>query len=66
MLGKTAQNPYQLSLFGNSLLPLLNPNHPLVKLSSALPWERMEKGLSGLYPSMGAVSHPIRNREKIF
>jgi hypothetical protein len=59
-LGKTRENPYQLSLFGNSLLQLLNPNHGLVKLSSVLPWERMEKHLSGLYPSMGAPSHPIR------
>jgi IS5 family transposase len=60
MLGKTRENPYQLSLFGNSLLQLLNPNHGLVKLSSVLPWQRMEKHLSGLYPSMGAPSHPIR------
>ena len=60
MLGKTTQNPYQLSLFGDSLLQQLNPRHGLVKLSSVLPWERMEKHLSGLYSSMGAPSHPIR------
>src|SRR5690606_13998333 len=60
MLGKSKAVQNQLSLFGNSLIEQLNPDHPLIKLSKILPWHAIEKKLGRFYACTGAPSQPIR------
>lgn len=60
MLGQPKTNQKQLSLFGNSLLQLLNPNDSLIILADGLSWHKLEARFKHLYSHTGAPSHPIR------
>ncbi len=59
MLG-TSPNQQQLSLFGNSLVQLIDPKQSLSILSLAIDWQRLEKIFKPLYATVGQPSHPIR------
>jgi len=60
MLGKPTQDQNQLSLFGTNLIQIINLDHPLVLLSTMIPWQEMEKQFKDLYAKVGNPSHPIR------
>ena len=52
---------HQANLFGTDLLLQLDPNDPLLQLSSAIPWHHFEEAFSVHYQkSVGAPSKPIR------
>ncbi len=52
---------HQTNLFGSDLLFQLDPNDPLLKLSSAIPWQDFEKEFAVHYSKdVGAPSKPIR------
>ncbi|HNB02380.1 MAG TPA: IS5 family transposase [Nitrosomonas sp.] len=52
---------HQANLFGTDLLLQLDPNDPLLKLASAIPWYEFDEAFSIHYTeSMGAPSKPIR------
>ncbi len=51
----------QPNLFGTDLLMQLDPNDPLLKLASAIPWQEFEESFSIHYTmAAGAPSKPIR------
>ena len=48
-------------LFEQQLSELLNPQHPLYKMSKAIPWEELENALRPYFPTkVGAPAKPIR------
>ncbi len=48
-------------LFEQQLSELLNPQHPLYKMSKAIPWEELENALRPYFPEkVGAPAKPIR------
>ena len=52
---------HQPNLFGTDLLMQLDPNDPLLKLASAIPWQEFEESFSIHYTAAaGAPSKPIR------
>src|SRR4030066_342782 len=52
---------HQANLFGTDLLLQLDPNDPLLKLASAIPWYEFEESFSIHYTAAtGAPSKPIR------
>ena len=59
MKGKSP-DPSQLSLLPQRLEDLVNPRHPLYKLSKRIPWDDMEKHFSDLYHHTGRPAKPIR------
>jgi len=59
MKGKSP-DPSQLSLLPQRLEDLVNPRHPLYKLSKRIPWDELEKHFSGLYHHSGRPAKPIR------
>lgn len=60
MIQKTAHKN-QANLFYGSLLNMLDANDPLVALSDAIDWNRIENGLDKYYhQSNGRPSKPIR------
>lgn len=59
MLGKIKPN-FQQNLFKTRLTELLNLEHPLVKLSQEIAWDKMEIAFQNLYSEQGRPSIPIR------
>lgn len=59
MKGKSP-DPSQLSLLPQRLEDLVNPRHPLYKLSKRIPWDDIEKYFSDLYHQSGRPAKPIR------
>jgi transposase, IS5 family len=59
MKGKSP-NRSQLSLLPQRLEDLVNPRHPLYKLSKRIPWDDIEKDFSDLYHHSGRPAKPIR------
>jgi len=59
MKGKSP-DPSQLSLLPQRLEDLVNPRHPLYKLSKRIPWDDIEKHFSGLYHHSGRPAKPVR------
>ena len=59
MKGKSP-DPSQLSLLPQRLDDLVNPRHPLYKLSKRIPWDELEKHFSDLYHHSGRPAKPIR------
>lgn len=53
-------NPQQMSFIAASLLDQLNPKHPLLQLSQAIPWQYFEQEFSPLYSLNGRPAKPIR------
>lgn len=52
---------HQTNLFGTDLLLQLDPNDPLLKLSTAIPWHHFEEVFATHYKeAVGAPSKPIR------
>jgi IS5 family transposase len=52
---------HQPNLLGTDLLMQLDPNDPLLKLASAIPWQEFEESFSIHYTAVaGAPSKPIR------
>ena len=46
-------NPTQLHLLKQPLENLINPTHPLCKLTKRIPWKEIEHHFSGLYANTG-------------
>ena len=59
MLGKIKVE-IQQNLFKTRLVGLVNPGHPLVKLSGEISWSSMEVEFKNLYSDQGRPSIPIR------
>jgi len=60
MLGKSSDS-HQQNLFGTDLLLQLDPDDPLLRLASAIPWHEFEQSFSKFYDQQfGARSKPIR------
>ena len=59
MLGKI-RHDFQQNLFKTRLTELLNLEHPLVKLSQEIAWDKMEIAFQNLYSEQGRPSIPIR------
>ncbi len=59
MKGKSP-DPSQLSFLSQHLEDLVNPKHPLCKLSKRIPWDDIEKHFSDLYHHSGRPAKPIR------
>jgi IS5 family transposase len=59
MKGKSPDR-FQLSLLPQRLEDLVNPRHPLYKLSKRIPWDDLEKRFSDLYHQTGRPAKPIR------
>lgn len=59
MKGKSP-DPFQLSLLPQRLEDLVNPRHPLYKLSNRIPWDDIEEHFSGLYHPSGRPAKPVR------
>lgn len=59
MKGKSP-DPSQLNLLPQRLEDLVNPRHPLYKLSKRIPWDELEKHFSNLYHHSGRPAKPIR------
>ncbi len=59
MKAKPARNDQGNFLF-RDLIDQLNPNDPLLKLATVIPWERYEQEFSGLYSEHGRPAKPIR------
>lgn len=58
---KKSSTIHQTNLFGSDLLLQLDPNDPLLKLSTVIPWHHFEEAFSILYQkTVGAPSKPIR------
>jgi IS5 family transposase len=52
---------YQSSLFQATLVAIINPRHPLVRLAERIDWERFEKELDGKFSEIiGAPAKPTR------
>jgi len=50
----------QLSVLPQRLEDLVNPRHPLYRLSKRIPWDDIEKHFSGLYHHSGRPAKPVR------
>ena len=59
MKGKSP-DPSQLNLLPQRLEDLVNPRHPLYKLSKQIPWDDIDKHFSGLYHHSGRPAKPVR------
>jgi IS5 family transposase len=60
MLSQSSEH-HQTNLFGTDLLMQLDPNDPLLKLGSIIPWQIFEQEFSKHYQkNIGAPSKPIR------
>ena len=60
MLGKSSDS-HQQNLFGTDLLLQLDPDDPLLRLASSIPWHEFEQSFSKFYDQQfGARSKPIR------
>ena len=59
MLGKIKPD-FQQNLFKTRLTDLINLEHPLVKLSQEISWDKMELEFQNLYSEQGRPSIPIR------
>ena len=59
MKGKSP-DPSQLSLLPQRLEDLVNPRHPLYKLSKKMPWAEIDKHFSDLYHHSGRPAKPVR------
>ena len=58
---RQSSTSHQTNLFGTDLLLQLDPNDPLLKLSTVIPWHQFEKAFSIYYTAgLGAPSKPIR------
>jgi transposase, IS5 family len=58
---KKSSSTHQTNLFGTDLLLQLDPNDPLLKLFTAIPWHHFEEAFSIHYQkTVGAPSKPIR------
>ena len=57
----SSSSSHQTNLFGTDLLLQLDPNDPLLKLSTAIPWHHFEEVFAMHYKeAVGAPSKPIR------
>jgi IS5 family transposase len=59
MKGKSP-DPSQLNLLPQRLEDLVNPRHPLYRLSKRIPWDDLEKHFSDLYHHSGRPAKPVR------
>jgi len=59
MRGKSPDKK-QLDLFSQPLEEIINPKHPLFKLSNIIPWDEIENDFQKLYSHTGRPSKPIR------
>ena len=59
MLGKSP-NQNQTNLFKTVLKQIINPQEPLVILSSEIDWNKLEQEFAPLYSNTGQPSRPIR------
>jgi IS5 family transposase len=59
MKGKSPDSS-QLNLLPQRLEDLVNPGHPLCKLSKRIPWDEIEEHFSDLYHHSGRPAKPIR------
>ena len=59
MLGKSPCQT-QTDLFQTTLVQLLDPQNPLLKLAEVIPWGKLEKDFAPLYGTVGLPSHPVR------
>lgn len=59
MKGKSPDSS-QLNLLPQCLEDLVNPRHPLCKLSKRIPWDEIDKNFSDLYHHSGRPAKPIR------
>lgn len=59
MKGKSPDSS-QLNLLPQRLEDLVNPGHPLCKLSKRIPWDEIEEYFSDLYHHSGRPAKPIR------
>ena len=59
MKAKPKKQPQGTFLYPD-LLDQLNPNHPLLRLSSEIPWNRFEEEFAGLYSINGRPAKPTR------
>jgi IS5 family transposase len=59
MKGKSPDTS-QLNLLPQRLEDLVNPGHPLCKLSKRIPWDEIEEHFSDLYHHSGRPAKPIR------
>ena len=59
MKGKSP-DPHQLNLLPQRLEDLVNPGHPLYRLSKRIPWDDLEKHFSDLYHHSGRPAKPVR------
>ena len=59
MKGKSPDSS-QLNLLPQRLEDLVNPGHPLCKLSKRIPWDKIEEHFSDLYHYSGRPAKPIR------
>jgi hypothetical protein len=50
----------QPNLWSQMLRDQLNPRHPLYLLAEKMPWDDIEKELSGFYSRRGQPAKPIR------
>jgi len=53
-------DPTQLHLLKKPLKNLINPTHPLCKLTKMIPYKEIEHHFSGLYANAGRPAKPIR------
>jgi len=59
-MGIVRKDPQQLHLLKQSLVDLLNPGHPLCKLSGKMHWREIEEQFTPLYAGRGRRPKPIR------
>lgn len=59
MKAKPKKQPQGTFLYPD-LLDQLNPNHPLLRLASEIPWSRFEEEFAGLYSVNGRPAKPTR------
>ncbi len=50
----------QVSMFSQELKELIDPKHPLCRLSSQMPWGEIDRGFDGYYHYTGRPAKPVR------
>jgi IS5 family transposase len=57
---QTGPDQTQFDMFSPILKSFVNPDHPLVRLAEAIPWEALEDDFAPLYSDEGRPAHPVR------
>ncbi|MBJ7537796.1 IS5/IS1182 family transposase, partial [Marinomonas sp. C1424] len=50
----------QKDLFQPQLVDIINPNHPLVRLTKIIDWKQLDSTLSAHFSNVGAAALPTR------